>query len=274
MDMPGQDKDFAWRYDLEEEAFVCAIISMAQAVHLWDGPDLTYQELLRDNPHRAYVIAIEYRILKIVDRFKSLNILDRMFSYAEFPIKTSAGSIFRDQWIRIINDVLLVRLTSIRDCCFFFIAEIFEMDSAPRKVNLKNLKKHIQDRAIVDALTEIGDAARDIRDERDRHLHRGEERPILGELDQIFEAMARRECGAEFKAYDSDAEGRRIELELPAMHTRAISLTRAEYHQNGDRLLALTRKLFGLTEPEFERRWAKKRDVAKDVRDWERSSVD
>lgn len=34
-----RSKDFDWRYDLEEEEFVYRIISMAGAVHLWDGPN-------------------------------------------------------------------------------------------------------------------------------------------------------------------------------------------------------------------------------------------
>jgi hypothetical protein len=129
-------RKFYWRYDLEEEDFGHGIISMAGAVHLWDGATLTYPELLRDSPHRAYVIAIEYRTLTIVDRFKSLNIVDRMLAYDGFTIDTKEGSIFRDQWIRII-DVLLSRLMSIRDCCFFFAAEIYELGSVPPNVNLK-----------------------------------------------------------------------------------------------------------------------------------------
>jgi len=40
------------------------------------------------------------KTLTIVDRFKSLNILDRMLAYDGFPIETVEGSIFRDQWIR------------------------------------------------------------------------------------------------------------------------------------------------------------------------------
>ena len=133
-----RDIDFNWRYDLEEDGFVGTIIQMAQPVHLWDGPTLTYEDLRRDNPHRAYVIAIEYRTTRIVDRFKSLNVLDRMLAYEGFPIKTAEGSIFRDHWIRITLDVLLSRLTSIRDCCFLFAAEIHELGLDPRDVSLKS----------------------------------------------------------------------------------------------------------------------------------------
>ena len=191
----GRNNEFAWRYDLEEEDFVYKIILMAQPVHLWDGPNLTYADLLRDNPHRAYVIAIEYRTLIIVDRFKSLNILDRMFAYDRLPIATSDGSIFRDDWIRIILDVLLSRLTSIRDCCFLLVSEIYELGLEPRRVNLESLKKLLRDNKVLDLLTKIADTARSIREERDRHLHRGEERPLSGELDQLFQMAARSEGG-------------------------------------------------------------------------------
>jgi hypothetical protein len=272
MDGSKRDKDFEWRYDLEEDEFVCDIVSMGQAVELWDGPYLTYEDLRRDNPHRAYVIAIGYRTLKIVDRFKSLNVLDRMLAYEGFPIRTAEGSISRYQWIRIILDVLLSRLTSIRDCCFLFVAEIYDLGLDPRNVNLGSLKKHLPDRAIVDVLIKIGATARNIREERDRHMHRGEERALSGDMDQIFQILAMREGIPEFKAFDSETGGQPVEINLPEMHAKTISDIRVEYHQNGDRLIALTRKLFDMTKPKFERRWAEKRDAAKDVRVWEKRS--
>jgi len=273
MDGSERSKDFDWRYDLEEEEFVYRIISMAGAVHLWDGTNLTYANLLRDNPHRAYVIAIEYRTLTIVDRFKSLDILERMLAYDGFPIKTVEGSIFRDQWIRIILDVLLSRLTSIRDCCFLFAAEIYELGIDARNVNLGSLKKHIRDKGVVDVLIKIADTARNIRDERDRHLHRGEERALSGELDQFFHLVARsegRNTGHPKLGFlDPEKGAQPVEINLSEMHSKIISDIRTEYHQEGDGLIALTRELFVVAEPEFERRWAKKRDSAKLVRSWE-----
>lgn len=273
MSESARSKDIEWRYDLEEEKFVCGIISMAGAVHLWDGPTLTYAELLRDNPHRAYVIAIEYRTLRIVDRFKSLNMLDRMLAYDGFPIKTVEGSIFRDQWIRIILDVLLSRLTSIRDCCFLFAAELYELGIDPRNVNLGSLKKYIPDQGAVDVLVNIADTALSIRDERDRHLHRGEERVLSGKLNQLFQvaAMFEGSDGPCLKqgVFDLDKGTEQVDIKLPEMHSKIISEIRTQYHCEGDRLIELTRELFLVVAPEFERRWAKKRDSAKLVRSWE-----
>jgi hypothetical protein len=268
-----RSKDFDWRYDLEEEAFVCQIIEMGGAVHLWDGATLSYADLLRDNPHRAYVIAIEHRTLAIVDRFKSLNVLDRMLAYDGFPIKTTEGSIFRDQWIRVILDVLLSRLTSIRDCCFLLAAEIHELAGDPRKVNLRGLKRAIPDLGVPDLLIKIADAACNIRDERDRHLHRGEERALSEELDQFFHVVATSEGSnaprPKLGFFDPEKGSQPVEINLSAMHAEIIADIRREYHQECDRLIGLTRELFNALEPEFQRRWAKKRDNAKLVRSCE-----
>jgi hypothetical protein len=271
----GRNNEPVWRYDLEEEEFVYKIISMAQPVHLWDGTSLTYADLLRDNPHRAYVIAIEYRALIIVDRFKSLNVLDRMFAYDGFPIATTDGSIFRDDWIRITLDVLLSRLTSIRDCCFLFIAEIYELGLDPRRVNLETLKKGIGDARVLALLTDIAATARSIRDERDRHVHRGEERTLAGELDQFFELVARSE-GSEGSSprlafVEPDGGTQPVEINFSEMHAKIIANVRSEYHREGDLLIKLTRELFVAANSEFERRWAKKRDNSALVRSWERS---
>ncbi len=270
----GGNNDFTWRYDLEEEEFVYKIISMSQPIHLWDG-GADYAELSRDNPHRAYVIAISHFTLIIVDRFKSLNVLDRMFAYDGFPIATTDGSIFRDDWIRITLDVLLSRLTSIRDCCFLFIAEIYELGLDPRRVNLETLKRRVEDAKVLALLTDISATARSMRDERDRHLHRGEERPLAGELDQFFELVARSE-GSEpsnprlgFVKPEGGIQS--VEINLSEMHAKIIANVRSEYHREGDLLIKLTRELFVAANSEFDQRWAKKRDKAALVRSWERS---
>lgn len=267
-----QANDFAWRYDLEGEKFVCKIISMSQPIHLWDG-ELDYPSLLRENPHRAYVIAIEHFTLIIVDRFKSLNVLDRMFAYDGFPLSATKGSIFRDDWIRIVLDVLLSRLTSIRDCCFLFIAEIYELGLDPRKVNLEALKKAIPDACTLALLTDLAATARSIRDERDRHLHRGEERSLAGELDQFFELVGRSEGSnvshPKLMLPECGGETQQVEINLSEMHARIIADIRNEYHQEADQLIKLTRDLFAAANVEFEQRWAKKRDSATLVRSWE-----
>jgi hypothetical protein len=257
-DLPG------WRYDLEDNAFVCKVFQAAHPIHMWDGSDLTYEDLKRDNPHRAYVIAIEYRVDRIVTRFKSLNVIDQMVSVDTFPVPTPAGGITRYDWIRITLDVLLSRLTSIRDCAFLFVSEIYELPFQPRQVTLATIKRHVTNANVTGLLENIAAAARDIRDERDEHFHRGVER-ALGE-DNIFKVAAMLEAmgrSPDFRGQD----GERLSLE--GMHGEVISEIQQEYHREGDLLIRLVEELFLACEAEMDARWAAKRDTAKDVRPWE-----
>lgn len=174
---------------------------------------------------------------------------------------------------RIILDVLLSRLTSIRDCCFLLAAEIYELGIDPRNVNLRELKKYIANKGVVDVLINIADSARSMRDERDRHLHRGEERALSGESDQFFHVVARSDGSdvpcPKLAFFDPDKGTQQLDINLPEMYSKIISEIRTEYHREGDRLIALTRELFLVGEPELKCRWAKKRDGAKLIRSWE-----
>jgi len=64
-------------------------------------------------------------------------------------------------------------------------------------------------------------------------------------------------------------EHNRWTLDLSEMYAKAINEIRREYYKEGDQLIALTRELFQAVDGEFDLRWAKKRDNASLVRDWE-----
>src|SRR4051794_9729271 len=44
-----------------------------------------------------------------------------LLSVRDFPFCTPAGTLSRDHWIRITLDVLLSRITSLRDCVYFLV---------------------------------------------------------------------------------------------------------------------------------------------------------
>lgn len=140
---------------------------------------------------------------------------------------------------------------------------------------METLKRGIGDAGVMALLTDIAATARGIRDERDRHLHRGEERTLTGELDQFFELVARSE-GSEVSRTrlaftEPDGRTQPVEINLSEMHAKIIADVRSEYHREGDLLIKLTRELFVAANSEFEQRWAKKRDGATLVRSWERT---
>ena len=98
-------------------------------------------------------------------------------------------------------------------------------------------------------------------------------RALSRELDQFFHLVARSEGSnaghPKLGFFDPEKGTQPVEINLPEMHSKIISEIRTEYHRESDRLIALTRQLFVVAEPEFERRWSKKRDSAKLVRNWE-----
>jgi hypothetical protein len=107
--------------------------------------------------------------------------------------------------------------------------------------------------------------------ERDRHLHRGEERVLCGELDQFFHVVASSDGSdvpwPKLEFVDPEKGTQQVDINLPEMYSKIISENCISL--GGDRLIALTRELFLLAEAEFSCRWAKKRDGGKHLRTWE-----
>lgn len=263
----------SWRYDLEENDFVWRIVEMAHAVHLWDR-SLNYDELVRDNPHRAYVIAIEYRLERIVDRFKSVNVVDQMLAVRQLSISNPMRPISWYQWSRIILDVCLARVTSIRDCSFLFVSEIYELGLDPRKVSLKTIKNTVHDELVIEVCERIAGAARHFRDDRDRHLHRGEESDFgIGEDAFFYKILSVRDTLSGSTGRIVKMRGAAGEERVPdvvVMHEEVVRNIQEEYHRETDTLITLVEELLIAVEPEFDRRWSTKRDSASDVRDWEK----
>src|SRR5205807_7249200 len=121
-------------------------------------------------PHRAYVLEIEHRCVIIVDRFKSLYFVDALLSVRDFPFHTPAGTLSREHWIRITLDVLLSRITSLRDCVYFLVDTVFQLRLDPRAITLRNLRKVALPEELKNLLVSIASEARSIREDRDRHF--------------------------------------------------------------------------------------------------------
>lgn len=62
--------------------------------------------------------------------------------------------------------------------------------------------------------------------------------------------------------------------DLRQIHAKAVDTVRSEMRQNATALIELTLDLFELLDLEYDRRWAARRDRARNVRDWEKSPTD
>ncbi|MBE7554934.1 MAG: hypothetical protein HS126_28115 [Anaerolineales bacterium] len=130
------ENSFEW-LSCEHSLFVGVVYDLAQPIHL---RDYDYDTLVSTAPDAAYIVDVEYRTQMLVNRFESLNMVYQMLALEELPLSTPLGAISRQNWVRITLDVLLSRLTSIRDCAFLLIAEIFELGLNPRDVSRRSLK--------------------------------------------------------------------------------------------------------------------------------------
>lgn len=261
--MTADDKDDAqrfvgWRYDLEQDPFVAKLLTMG--LHVGYG-EHSHDQLLRIAPHRAYVLEIEHRIWMLVERFKSLNFVDSLLAFRQFPFFTGYGVLNREQWLRVTQDVMLVRITSIRDCAFMLVASVYQMDLQPQQVSLKALKQRLPQNGVLEVLKQIAASARDIRDDRDRHFHRGEE-PALFHPRVALKSAALGEVYGPVGTVILD-DGHVTSLE--AMHDAAAAQLQQRHHKAGDALFGHARELVAEVEPEFWRQWRTMRDRAEVV---------
>lgn len=207
---------------LDDSLFVGVTYDLSQPIYLGDRD---YDTLVSEAPEAAYLIDVHYRVHALSRRFTSLNIIYRLLSFNGFPVSTPAGAIPREHWVRITLDVLLSRLTSIRDCTFLLIAEVFDFD--PKSISRSQLKKNptiLTVPSLADLIEDIANIGRSFRDERDVHLHRGEERPLGQDPDIYYAASVIEAFGQEVQGTDA---GNPINLEND--HRQIIEQLESEF---------------------------------------------
>jgi hypothetical protein len=232
----------------DDSLFVGVTYDLAQPIYL-NGED--YDTLLTEAPEAAYVVNVHYRVHMLVRRFASLNIVFNLLAYSDFPITTPAGMISREQWVRVTLDVLLSRLTSIRDCVFLLISETFELGLDPKNTSRYKIKSHTKIAplttlcALIDEISEIG---RDFRNERDRHLHRGEERE-LGENPLIYMSVSMLETIGK-EGGSTDESGNPVDLDNE--HKKVVEQLLDEFTSTTKELDEKIHELFDVVYPHFK----------------------
>ncbi len=233
---------------LDDSLFVGVTYDLSQPIYLGDRD---YETLLSEAAEAAYLLDVHYRVHALSRRFTSLNIIYRLFSFNGFPVSTPAGGIPREQWVRITLDVLLSRLTSVRDCTFLLIAEVFELGLDPRSVSRSQLKKHptiLSVPSLPDLIEDIANIGRSFRDERDVHFHRGEERPLGEDPDIYYAASIIETFGQEVQG--TDASGNPINLDN--YHKQVIQQLESEFTATAKEFNNKIHELFDLIYPYFK----------------------
>ena len=246
------------RLSLDDSLLIGVTFDLSQPLYLGERD---YDTLVAQAPEAAYVIDVHSRVDALLTRFESLNIVYKLLSFNSFPVSTPSGAISRENWIRITLDVLLSRLTSIRDCTFLLIAEVFELGLDPKSVKRFQLKNNTTIAAIPilgNLIDDIANIGRSFRDERDLHLHRGQERPLGNDPDIYYIASAFEAFGQGIQG--NDRSGNPINLENN--HKQIVEQLEKEFTDTARELNNKIHELLDLMYPYFKERFLGKFTVS------------
>lgn len=239
---------------LDDSLFVGVTYDLSQPIYLGTRD---YETLVAEAPDAIYLLDVHNRVHALSRRFESLNIIYNLLSFNGFPVTTPAGAISRANWVRITLDVLLSRLTSIRDCTFLLISEVFELGLDPKSVSRYQLKKDptiLSIPSLADLIEDIANIGRSFRDERDLHLHRGEERPLGQDPDIYSTASAFEAFGQQIQG--NDRSGNPINLEKD--HKQVVEELEKEFTATAKEFNDKIHELFDLMYPHFKERFLNK----------------
>ena len=242
------------RLSLDDSLFIGVTYDLSQPIYLGDRD---YDTLVSEAPEAAYIIDVHQRVHALITRFESLNIVYKLLSFNSFPFSTPSGAISRENWVRITLDVLLSRLTSIRDCTFLLIAEVFELGLDPRNVTrlqLKNNASIVSVPSLGDLIDDIANIGRNFRDERDLHLHRGQERPLGQDPDVYYIASSFEAFGQGIQG--NDRSGNSINLKKD--HQQIIEQLEAEFTATTEEFSNKIHELLDSMYPYFKERFLNK----------------
>ncbi|BBN83274.1 hypothetical protein PA25_32590 [Pseudoalteromonas sp. A25] len=198
-----------------------------------------------------YVLQVHHRANALNDTFKSLETIYQLLSLTNLPVETPLGNISRYNWVRSILDVMLGRVTSIRDCVFLLIESVYEVGLPPRQVSRKALIKSetiLANSRLIKLIDAVAETGKNLREERDRLFHRGERR-ILGSLPEFYYAASAMEAfGSSGKHTGPNGE----ELDLEAEHKNVIAEIEGDFNQVVTLLSITLTEIFSNLYPMFK----------------------
>lgn len=243
---------------LDGSIFVGVVYDLYQPLHFRDF------ELETTPPDVSYVLHVHHRVNALNDTFKSLETIYQLLSLTNLPIETPLGNISRYNWVRSILDVMLGRVTSIRDCTFLLIESVFEVGLSPRQVSKRTLvkcEKVIANNRLIKLIDELAAAGKNLRGERDRLFHRGEKR-VLGNLPEFYYAASAIEAyGCLGKNTGPGGE----ELDLETEHKSVIAEIEDDFTQVITLLSDLLTEIFSNLYPMFKDTFIEKMKAGGDI---------
>ncbi len=205
---------------------------------------------------KKYFLYVHHRLYSLNERLKSLTTMYSMLSYEAFTLNTDDGNISRQEWVHITLDIMLSRITSIRDCVYLLIDSIFELQLHPRKINRKSLTKNEsikEHENLISLINSISNSGLILRNERDALFHRGERR-VLGDNPEIYYIASAMESMGQLD-FCTDHNGKKIDLNKE--HKNITNVINKEFTESIEELVGFIESLCVFLYPIFKSRFIK-----------------
>lgn len=127
------------------------------------------------NPPLAYAYCVDERYRLLNELVVSLRAIPQMLGVSQVPIVSSVKALNHYEWLTITLDLALFRFSSVRDCCYFLVREVFELELKDRNTLLGSLKKSLlpDNQAVISILENIADVGELLREQRNKRAHQG-----------------------------------------------------------------------------------------------------
>jgi hypothetical protein len=254
------EQDYPW-WDLDGCDFAAMLHGILTPFQLTDHTYKNWDDFVRKDPDLAYAWSVGGRLNVLEEAIIALRPIVQMLGVTDFPIASQIRAIDRYVWLSATVDLALFRVSTIRDCCYVLVNEVFELQINGRELSLRRLRQEdvLKGTTVITALLAIGSIGKELREERNKRAHEGIQRPFGEDPQDTFM----------FK-FAAMTEGRSTveDFDLKQEYTKQVTLLYETYVKESEALRDAVWQLQDvLVEPfgdRFERKQASKQSAIRE----------
>jgi hypothetical protein len=219
--------EYHW-WDLSESDLDALLYNIRAPFTLTEHMYKDWADFESQDPDQAYAWEVDVRFETLQELIISLRVIVQLLGVKEFPVNSEVRGINRYEWLSSIIDLALFRLAAIRDCCYFLVNDIFELDIPPLSMSFRSLARHrdLIGPETLNILSELASVGTSFRDERNKRAHEGVQR-TLGDDTFLFKVAAQAE----------EHHSRMIDYDLSLKYEQEAQRLYQEYVQEVEALL-------------------------------------
>ncbi len=233
--------------DSDGHNFVGRLGSLGIVVYSFDS----YEELAR-YPDCKYAYDVNDWMATLVRRIESLNMIGDMLWLDQKIIDKFDFPVSRHDWLNVVTDVFLMRVSSIIDCSLILASEVYELGLSPKDCVWPKVKKANLPADVLESLSKISRIRDDFRDERNERFHWGYEREFSSD-DVTFKTVAMFEKWGQ-KMGGTDKYDR--EIDVRQYFVEGLEQLQIDFNQSTRSLMKALDNFYDVLAVEFEARFS------------------